>query len=79
MRDFFRGWKPKAGCVTLVMACVFTSAWIRSLSHCDCYQFPGEDPAFHVIYSVPNGVGWVTEIINSPNQISPVSIVRSDC
>ena len=32
MRDFFRGWMRKAGCVTLVMACVLTSAWLRSFS-----------------------------------------------
>jgi hypothetical protein len=31
MSDFFHGWRRKAGCVTLVMACVVTSAWIRSL------------------------------------------------
>lgn len=26
MREFFRGWKRKAGCVTLMMACAATSA-----------------------------------------------------
>lgn len=30
MGDFFHGWRRKAGCVTLVMACALTSEWTRS-------------------------------------------------
>lgn len=30
MSEFFHGWRPKAGCVTLMMACSTTSLWIRS-------------------------------------------------
>ncbi|MEI8383783.1 MAG: hypothetical protein WCJ09_26955 [Planctomycetota bacterium] len=30
MREFFRGWRRKAGCVTLLMAIAVTGAWIRS-------------------------------------------------
>jgi hypothetical protein len=30
MREFFRGWKRKVGCVTLLLACVFTAGWLRS-------------------------------------------------
>ena len=32
MREFFKGWRRKAGCVALVVACAFTSLWVRSLS-----------------------------------------------
>lgn len=31
MREFFRGWRRKAGCVTLVMACVVMGGWGRSM------------------------------------------------
>ena len=31
MRDFFKGWRRKAGCVTLVMACVFLESWVTCL------------------------------------------------
>ena len=31
MPEFFQGWKRKVGVVTLVIACVFAAAWIRSL------------------------------------------------
>lgn len=32
MGDFFRGWRRKLGVVTLAMACVLASAWLRSFS-----------------------------------------------
>lgn len=35
MRDFFKGWRRKVGCATLVMACVFAAGWVRSLSFRD--------------------------------------------
>jgi hypothetical protein len=31
MREFFRGWRRKAGCIALVIALVFTMGWMRSL------------------------------------------------
>ena len=30
MREFFRGWRRKVGCITLVMACAFVGGGIRS-------------------------------------------------
>ena len=30
MREFFRGWRRKAGCALLVMACVTMWMWVRS-------------------------------------------------
>ncbi|MDB5345769.1 MAG: hypothetical protein JWP89_4146 [Schlesneria sp.] len=35
MREFFSGWRRKVGCVTLVMACGFVGAWIKSRSTVD--------------------------------------------
>jgi hypothetical protein len=35
MREFFRGWRRKVGCVTLVMACGCTVLWTRSFIHLD--------------------------------------------
>jgi hypothetical protein len=31
MRDFFKSWRRKLGCITLLMAVVVTTAWVRSL------------------------------------------------
>ena len=32
MWDFFKGWRRKAGCVTLLMAALIAGSWIRSLA-----------------------------------------------
>ena len=31
MSEFFNGWRPKVGVVTLFLACVFLGGWVRSL------------------------------------------------
>jgi hypothetical protein len=52
MREFFRGWRRKVGCVTLVMACVFAVAWVRSFFIWDVLTFPvGRDASFEVLSS----------------------------
>jgi hypothetical protein len=35
MREFFRGWRRKVGCATLVMACLVIALWIRSIYFVD--------------------------------------------
>ena len=39
MREFFKGWKRKLGCVTLVTACLLMGMWIRSQRIHDAYSF----------------------------------------
>ena len=38
MRDFFKGWLRKVGCVALVMACLFLSGWVRNHFYADHMQ-----------------------------------------
>lgn len=59
MRGFFRGWRRKLGCVTLLLACVVTGWWIRSFYICDDIRVPGRTPAFHLFFTLPNWFGWV--------------------
>ena len=40
MREFFQGWRRKAGLVTLAMACVLATVWMRSQSKADCVVLP---------------------------------------
>ena len=42
MREFFRGWRRKAGLVTLTMACVLTVAWMRSYVIHDAVLIPAQ-------------------------------------
>lgn len=30
MKEFFKGWRRKVGCVTLAAACLFVAGWVRS-------------------------------------------------
>ena len=39
MGAFFKPWRRKAGCVTLVMACVFAAGWVRSHEAHDEFDF----------------------------------------
>ena len=40
MREFFRGWRRKIGCVTLLMSMGFMTLWVRSLSFVDAVSIP---------------------------------------
>lgn len=39
MREFFRGWRRKAGCVTLLMACAVLGLWMRGRIYSDLIEF----------------------------------------
>jgi hypothetical protein len=73
MREFFRGWRRKAGCVMLAMACLLTAAWIRSFALHDVVAIPlwnsytyvvsvNGDFAVELTYPVPAGADpfWMT-------------------
>ena len=40
MGEFFRGWRQKAGVVTLILACVFMGGWVRALAIQDTLVIP---------------------------------------
>jgi hypothetical protein len=40
MQTFFHCWRRKAGCFTLVMACVLMIGWLRSIVVCDVIGIP---------------------------------------
>jgi hypothetical protein len=44
MREFFRGWKRKLGCVTLLLACLLMGVWIRSNYRVDFVIFNSTFP-----------------------------------
>jgi hypothetical protein len=54
MREFFRGWRRKAGCVTLVMGLVVWSCWLRSLIASDFFLM---NNGTTIITSGPNYLG----------------------
>jgi len=60
MGEFFKSWRQKAGCVTLVMACVLMAAWVRGLCVTDRITY--DIPAWNCSWSVHNGGGECTVI-----------------
>ena len=62
MREFFHGWRRKAGCITLVIACAFMGMWLRANQICDYYLFgSGHDRESHSIVSTAAGLYWARE------------------
>jgi hypothetical protein len=54
MGDYFKPWRRKIGVVTLVMACVFTAAWVRSQTLRDRISL-----GKHSVQSYSGGVAWM--------------------
>jgi hypothetical protein len=64
MREFFHGWRRKAGCMTLVMACVFAVGWVRSEFKFDNISMIHEGK-IESFFSVTQHLGWTSESTNS--------------
>lgn len=75
MGDFVHGWKRKIGCVTLMMALVFTLGWIRSFAIRDVVALPRTDTE-EVFSSSYQSLSWLSYRFSSPE--SPVFLVRHD-
>lgn len=59
MREFFKGWRRKAGVVTLVMAMALTGMWVRSLSRDDWFDFSIGDSNYRISSSREYGLSWI--------------------
>lgn len=59
MREFFRGRRRKIGVLTLVTACVFAAAWMRSQGHNDELNFWTGPHEIHSLNSSPTGMCWM--------------------
>lgn len=51
MQEFFRGWRRRAGCFTLVMSCALTAGWVRSIAKFDFVNQVGESSTLLQVYS----------------------------
>ena len=67
MREFFKGWRRKIGCVALVMACAFLCGWVRSLYATDTV-IRSVNHTTEGVFSTEGSFGWFKqdhpEIIN---------------
>lgn len=58
MRDFIRGWRRKAGCAALVMACGLTALWIHSRTTRSETVVP-VGSRLNVLYGFEGHIYWV--------------------
>ena len=60
MSEFFRGWRRKVGCVTLVLACIAATAWVRSyvLFEKFCYRIERFSTSHQHLYSTNGQIWW---------------------
>jgi hypothetical protein len=57
VREFFRGWRRKAGLVTLVISVALVGAWMRSAIIADVIQLKHED-SYQFIGSMLGSMRW---------------------
>jgi hypothetical protein len=60
MREFFHGWRQKAGVVTLVITLALAALWCRSYAELDRFWIHLPTSS-HVIYSVRGATGWAIQ------------------
>lgn len=69
MRDFFKGWHRKVGCIALVLASASLGIWIRGRVIQD-YLAIGQ---YYYLFTTREGIGWqfaqLTEGVHFPNCI----------
>ena len=74
MGDFFHGWRRKAGCITLLVACIFGTGWVRSFHINDQFPFPSQNHTTFLLFVSKAGrlVGLYVAIVKrgSPNVVS---------
>lgn len=58
MFSYFRGWKRKAGLVTLVFACLFSTFWLRSLMIWDSINVPAAEGSADEVASFDGAIVW---------------------
>lgn len=60
MREFFRGWRRKVGCLLLVMACLFMGLRVRSRFYEDDLRFRMSPHSIQILQLFQKGLGWAS-------------------
>ena len=83
MFEYLRGWKRKAGVVTLVFACLSVTLWVRTLTACDIlimkwFSFGSLGGVFVIIVKTFRGVPWYTVAWQNTNATDIDSVLSDD-
>ena len=69
MGEFFKGWRRKAGLVTLVMVCLLTAWWMRSYVRVDVLLIQ-KSQRYHNLGSHRGHLYWISPRRTAPDAIS---------
>lgn len=69
MREFFRCWRRKIGCVTLVIACLLTGGWVRSRIVKDEISIRQDSGVTHHLISNRSRIAWKTITIDDLSSV----------
>lgn len=58
MREFFKGWRRKLGCVALVMAMILIVGWMRSAVYEDVIRFWVSNDRIQMFFSSRGTLSW---------------------
>jgi hypothetical protein len=81
MGKFFKGWKRKTGCCSLVVALALCGLWVRSLTNRDqCVPYPAHNPdtRFYFIQSERSTLGLVKIQSPVPFDLAPLRFWSSN-
>jgi hypothetical protein len=62
MKEFLHGWRRKAGCVTLIVALMFSAGWLRSYIAHDSLKASLSNCRCESLESVAGCISWFSEI-----------------
>ena len=77
MGEFFKGWRRKAGLVTLAMACLLMVGWMRSLVKCDALWFVVGNRQ-QMMWSMDSCIAWESDPVDSKEFWEMRTYDRSD-
>ena len=61
MGDYFKPWRRKIGCVTLVLACLFMAGWVRSSFFIEGVVIPIGMKSSASLVSSDSSLIWLTQ------------------
>ena len=64
MGEFFRGWKTRIGCITLMIGCVFMAGWVRTFSQRDLVGIKFSSQSSVFVESAEQTIGFGMERAN---------------
>ena len=71
MREFFKGWRRKTGCVALVLACSLLAVAMRTQFVVDVFRFADSEDGASFLVNCGNSITWMRTHNQKQDSIAP--------